>query len=68
MAAPYFYVYKDVRKEWRWRFVAGNGNIIAVASESYKNLVDCESALELVKSKASSASITGDDSYKKLRR
>ena len=67
MSVPYFYVYKDNRKEWRWRFVARNSETIAVASESYKNLVDCENGLQLVKSEAASAPVIGDETFKKLR-
>lgn len=33
--------YSDKRGEWRWRVVAGNGRILAVSSESYKNQLDC---------------------------
>ena len=36
-------IYKSgiFRKGWRWRIKADNGNIIAAATESYKNLEDC---------------------------
>lgn len=30
-----FEVYKDKRKEWRWRLRASNGKILAVSSEGY---------------------------------
>lgn len=39
--------YKDKRGEWRWRVVAGNGRILAVSSESYKNKLDCIAGVEL---------------------
>jgi uncharacterized protein YegP (UPF0339 family) len=42
-------VYRDVAKNWRWRFVARNGEIIAVSSEGYKNRIDCLYAINLVK-------------------
>lgn len=29
--------YKDKKKEWRWRVVARNGNILADSGEGYKN-------------------------------
>lgn len=29
---------------WRWRYVAANGNVIAISSESYKNYLDCRTA------------------------
>ena len=42
-------VYRDTANEWRWRFRAANGNIIAVSSEGYINKSDCLSAIALVK-------------------
>ncbi|RMX08133.1 DUF1508 domain-containing protein [Corticibacter populi] len=62
----YFYVYKDNASEWRWRYVATNGKTIAVSSESYNNLVDCEHSVGLMKASSSAVTI-GDDSYKRLR-
>ena len=35
-------VYQDVDQLWRWRLVATNGQIIAIASESYYNKSDAE--------------------------
>lgn len=63
----YFYVYKDTAKEWRWRFVAKNSKTIAVSSESYKNLVDCESSIKLLKEQAATAPVIGDEDFKYLR-
>lgn len=37
-----FQFHKDAQKQWRWRVVAGNGNILAVSSESYKRLGDAK--------------------------
>ena len=34
--------YRDRRKEWRWRYRAANGKIIAESGEGYKNREDCE--------------------------
>lgn len=31
-----FEIYKDAKKEWRWRLKASNGKIIADSAESYK--------------------------------
>lgn len=67
MKTPYFYYSKDNRGEWRWRFSASNGETIAVSSEGYKNLVDCEAAVQLVKKDAPGAVSIGDDEWKKLR-
>lgn len=33
-------LYKDKAKEWRWRMVSTNGNILATSSEGYKNKKD----------------------------
>lgn len=34
--------YQDEQGEFRWRFVASNGEVLAVSSEGYKNREDCE--------------------------
>ena len=41
-------IYQDRRKEWRWRLRARNGNIMAVASEGYKNFQDCTDAVDSI--------------------
>jgi uncharacterized protein len=53
----YFKVYTDAKGEYRWRFTAKNGLIIAVSSESYKKKADCEYAIALVKRDAPSAPV-----------
>ena len=45
-------VYKDTRGEWRWRFKAANGFMIAVSSEGYVNKSDCLHSVNLVQSSA----------------
>ena len=37
-------------QQWRWRLVAGNGEIIADSAEGYVSKFDCEYAIGLVKS------------------
>lgn len=37
------------QREWRWRAVHRNGNIMAVGGEGYHNLADCRSAIDRVK-------------------
>ena len=32
---PKVQYYKDRKKEWRWRFIAPNGRILACSSEGY---------------------------------
>jgi uncharacterized protein YegP (UPF0339 family) len=42
-------LYKDCRGEWRWRFRRdGDGHIVAIASEGYKNKKDCKAASDLL--------------------
>lgn len=36
--------------QWRWRLVAGNGEIIADSAEGYVSRFDCEYAIGLVQS------------------
>jgi hypothetical protein len=54
---PHFKVYRDSKLEYRWRFTASNGRIIAVSSESYKNKSDCEHGIALVRRDAPSAPV-----------
>ena len=42
-------IYRDTVSEWRWRFIAANGEIIAVSSEGYVNKSDCSYSISLVK-------------------
>lgn len=44
-----FEVYRDSKKEYRWRLRAGNGAILATSSEGYSRKVDCLKCIELVK-------------------
>jgi uncharacterized protein YegP (UPF0339 family) len=39
-------VYKDAAGEWRWRRVAGNGEVIADSGESYTRKYDALMAAE----------------------
>jgi hypothetical protein len=52
-----FETYQDNKSEWRWRFVAGNGRIIAVASEGYRSEADCLNGIRIVKDEASKAPV-----------
>lgn len=45
-----FTLYRDTKGEYRWRFVASNGEIIATASEGYVRKIDCMHGIELIKS------------------
>ncbi|WP_281954647.1 YegP family protein [Pseudophaeobacter arcticus] len=42
-------IYNDAAGEWRWRYVAANGNIISVSSEGYHNKSDCRRGIDIMK-------------------
>lgn len=45
----HFYLYRDIRAQWRWSYVASNGRTIAVSSESYWNKADAVNGIALMK-------------------
>lgn len=53
----YFKVFTDGAGQYRWRFVATNGETIAVSSESYVRKADCEHGIALLKRDAPSAPV-----------
>ncbi len=53
-----FELYKDKKKEWRWRLKASNGKIIADSGEGYKNKEDAENGISLVVSLDDAVEIT----------
>jgi uncharacterized protein YegP (UPF0339 family) len=53
-----FEVYSDSKGEWRWRFKADNGRIIADSAEGYNNKSDCIHGIEIIKKEAPAAQIT----------
>ena len=58
-----FKLYKDKSGEWRWRFVAKNGETIAESSESYVDRRDAVKAIKLVldAGRASAADLIDDE-------
>lgn len=44
----HYEVYRTLIRQWRWRLVAANGEIIA-SGEGYWNKVDCLTALEVIR-------------------
>lgn len=52
-----FEIYKDGIGQWRWKFLASNGRIIADSGEGYINKTDCLHGIELVKLEAPEAEI-----------
>jgi uncharacterized protein len=55
--AAVFEVYQDKAEEYRWRLKAGNNQILATASEGYKEKRSCLSAIESIKRDAPNAPI-----------
>lgn len=53
----HFEIYTDKAGEFRWRLVAGNGNIIATGGNGYKHRKDCEHGIDLVKSTTSETAV-----------
>ncbi len=53
----HFELYKDNANEFRWRFVATNGRIIATSSEGYKAKSDCQNGIDLIKREGPSAKV-----------
>lgn len=51
-----FEIFKGKKKEWRFRFVAPNGEIMA-ASEGYKNHKDCLDSIDSIQRNAPDAEI-----------
>jgi uncharacterized protein len=55
-----FEIYKDERFEFRWRFKANNGEILAESAEGYNNSANCEHAIILIKQQVANARINND--------
>lgn len=47
--ADKYVIYKDNNKQYRWRYVASNGNKIADSGESYWNKTDCLNGISIMK-------------------
>jgi uncharacterized protein YegP (UPF0339 family) len=54
---PHFEVYEDRAGEWRWRFVAANGRIVADSGEGYASKSGARDAVETVKGGAYDAPV-----------
>jgi uncharacterized protein YegP (UPF0339 family) len=52
-----FELYKDNAGQYRWRFVATNGRIIATSSEGYKAKSDCQNGIDLIKREGPAAPV-----------
>jgi uncharacterized protein YegP (UPF0339 family) len=53
----HFVKYRDKAKDWRWKLVARNGNVICDSGEGYHNEADCDRGISLVKDYAVSAEV-----------
>ena len=43
-------IYRDARREWRWRLKASNGRIMADSGEGYRRRASVRKAVERVRS------------------
>lgn len=50
-----FVVYQDTAGEYRWRLVAGNGEIIADSAEGYDSKANAHRAIDTVRALVSGA-------------
>jgi len=55
-----FEIFRDANKEWRFRFVAPNGRIIATG-ESYRTRFGCMKAIKSIKKHAADAEIVREE-------
>jgi uncharacterized protein YegP (UPF0339 family) len=47
-----FEIYPDAKKEYRWRFKAGNGETLVTGGQGYKSKSSCQDAVEKIKANA----------------
>jgi uncharacterized protein YegP (UPF0339 family) len=52
-----FELFKDAKKEFRWRLKAANGKVMAVSNDGYSSKASCQSAITLIKEGAATASV-----------
>ena len=50
-----FQIYKDNAGQWRWRFKADNGRIVADSAEGYATKQNCTDGIDIVKKQAPAA-------------
>ena len=50
MRTPKLEIYRDGRREWRWRLKASNGRIVADSGEGYRRRASVYEAVRRVKS------------------
>lgn len=52
-----FEIFKDAKKEYRWRLRAGNGKVIGMADEGYARKDACQHAITLIQEGAAKAKV-----------
>ena len=52
-----FELFKDAKKEFRWKLKAANGKVMAVSNDGYSTKASCQSAINLIKEGAATASV-----------
>jgi uncharacterized protein len=55
-----FEIYKDARLEFRWRFKANNGKILAESAGGHNNPANREHAISLINQQVANARINSD--------
>ena len=55
-----FEIYRDADNEFRWRFQANNGRIMAESGEGYNNQANCQHAILLIKQQMANATISDE--------
>ena len=53
-----FEIFQDTHGDYRWRFQANNGKILAVSDEGFHNRQNCEHAITLLKQQAPKAFVS----------
>jgi uncharacterized protein YegP (UPF0339 family) len=51
---PSYWLYKDVKGEWRWTYHGKNGEEIAVSSEGYTRRAGAQHGIDLMQASANS--------------
>jgi uncharacterized protein len=54
---PRFVMYLDTASEYRWRFRASNGEIVADSAEGYTTRAGCENGINIMRREAPTAEL-----------
>lgn len=55
---PAYWIFRDDRGRWSWKFAGADGNFIAASSTHYRSQQECARAIQLMR-QATSAAIFG---------